>query len=118
MTSPLFNFVRLKIGIVLCFVQFTKENLFVNQDEWSLSCWRTQKVIYNSRHKAPILDNHIKKASIEYHFKQTLDFFVCLFRLELILTQKEAINCVLSQKVYIVALKTWQILTVVYEATN
>ena len=43
---------------------------------------------------------------------------MCLFRLELILTQKEAVNCFLSQKVYIVALKTWQKLTVVYEATN
>lgn len=59
MTSLLFNLVRLKVGTVLCFVRFTKENLFGNQLEWSLSHWRTQKVIYNSRHKAPILDNHI-----------------------------------------------------------
>ena len=73
---------------------------------------------HNSLHKAPILDNHIKKDSIEYNFKQTLEFFVCLFRLELILTQREAVNCFLSQKVYIVTLQTRQKLTVVCEATN
>ena len=73
---------------------------------------------HNFRHKAPILDNHTKTDSIEYHFKQSLEFFVCLFRLELILTRKEAVSCFLSQKVFIVALKTWQKLTVVYEVTN
>lgn len=86
------------------------ERKLIRKSAWVIAFMLKDSKSHNSRHKAPILDDHTKKDSIE--------FFVCLFRLELILTRKEAVSCFLSQKVWIVTLKTQQKLTVVYEATN
>ena len=82
------------------------ERKLIRKSAWVIAFMLKDSKSHNSRHKAPILDNHTKKDLIEYHFKQTLEFFVCLFRLELILTRKEAVICFLSQKVWIVTLKT------------
>lgn len=82
------------------------ERKLIRKSAWVIAFMLKDSKSHNSRHKAPILDNHTKKDSTEYHFKQTLEFFVCLFHLELILTRKEAVSCFLSQKVWIVTLKT------------
>lgn len=82
------------------------ERKLIRKSAWVIAFMLKDSKSHNSRHKAPILDNDTKKDFIEYHFKQTLEFFVCLFRLELILTRKEAVSCFLSQKVWIVTLKT------------
>ena len=82
------------------------ERKLIRKSAWVIAFMLKDSKSHNSRHKAPILDNQTKKDSIKYHFQQTLEFFVCLFRLELILTRKEAVSCFLSQKVWIVTLKT------------